>query len=274
MLCRTSQYNSSPAIVVMYNLLSLLATLVSVCGVSRSSNVLSVLNGRIFGGDNINISSRPYQVTLLLHNKHHCGGVIYNENTIITAAHCLIDVPPSEFKVRAGSSCWNKGGSLIQVASFKLHENFNAKSLANDIALIRLANDLTFNSKIKPTPLANTVPVDGAAAIVSGWGITDKTANIRDTFPLKSVDVNIIGRDACASATYRYGSSIELSMICAQDAGKDACIGDSGGPLVSNGQLVGIVSWGKSCAKEKYPGVYADVAYFHDWIENTAKNMK
>lgn len=258
----------------MYNLLSLLVALVSVCGASRSSNVLSVLNGRIIGGDDTNISSRPYQVTLLLHDKHHCGGVIYNENIIITAAHCLINVPPSKLKVRAGSSFWNKGGSLIQVASFQLHENFNAENLANDIALVRLADGLTFNSRIKPTPLAVTVPVDGAAATVSGWGLTGKTTNSRDAFPLKSADVTIIGRDACASFTYNYGSSIQLSMICARDAGKDACIGDSGGPLVSNGQLVGIVSWGKGCAKEKYPGVYADVAYFNDWIENTAKQMK
>uniref|UniRef100_A0A1B0G0C0 Peptidase S1 domain-containing protein n=1 Tax=Glossina morsitans morsitans TaxID=37546 RepID=A0A1B0G0C0_GLOMM len=258
----------------MYNLVSLLVALVSVCGASRSSNVLSVLNGRIIGGDDTNISSRPYQVTLLLHDKHHCGGVIYNENIIITAAHCLINVPPSKLKVRAGSSFWNKGGSLIQVAGFQLHENFNAGNLANDIALVRLADGLTFNSRVKPTPLAVTVPVDGAAATVSGWGLTGKTTNFPDMFPLKSADVIIIGRDACASATYNYGSSIHLSMICAQDAGKDACIGDSGGPLVSNGKLVGIVSWGKGCAKEKYPGVYADVAHFNDWIENTAKQMK
>jgi trypsin len=51
-------------------------------------------------------------------------------------------------------------------------------------------------------------------------------------------------------------------MICAgvPGGGKDACQGDSGGPLTVGGQLVGIVSWGLSCALAHFPGVYSNVA--------------
>lgn len=48
-------------------------------------------------------------------------------------------------------------------------------------------------------------------------------------------------------------------MLCAYELKKDACQGDSGGPLAADGKLVGRVSWGNSCPKEGYSGVYADV---------------
>lgn len=70
----------------------------------------------------------------------------------------------------------------------------------------------------------------------------------------------------CA-ADYAGGDyEVTETMICAGEKGKDSCQGDSGGPLASNGTLVGIVSWGLGCAREGYPGVYTNVAYFKDWL--------
>lgn len=58
--------------------------------------------------------------------------------------------------------------------------------------------------------------------------------------------------------------------------------GDSGGPLMclppghsGHGSprrwyQVGIVSWGRSCAAARSPGVYTQVSNYHSWLEQTS----
>ena len=69
-------------------------------------------------------------------------------------------------------------------------------------------------------------------------------------------------------------------MMCAGEAGHDSCQGDSGGPLIceqpnagldsSTMVQCGIVSWGIGCGDPEYPGVYTELGYFLDWIEENA----
>lgn len=86
-----------------------------------------------------------------------------------------------------------------------------------------------------------------------------------------------------------YGKTIAVpngvspSMICAGDTlnnwKSDTCKGDSGGPIqVFRNRnfdddysllfdIVGITSFGRSCATENIPGVYIRVSHYIDWIE-------
>nr|CAD7434813.1 unnamed protein product [Timema monikensis] len=69
-------------------------------------------------------------------------------------------------------------------------------------------------------------------------------------------------------------------MVCAGyiAGGKDTCQviieqgeeGDSGGALSLEGVQVGVVSWGSVCAE--YPGVYARVSRFRNWITSISGN--
>ena len=116
--------------------------------------------------------------------------------------------------------------------------------------------------------------VKGDRCYVAGWGTTSSGGSISAV--LQSVKVDIFAHDFCTSAS-GYGSSFdEASEFCAgkMEGGIDSCQGDSGGPLVciddhSQPILFGVVSWGRGCAWNGYPGIYAKVASVVDWIEDT-----
>ena len=62
-------------------------------------------------------------------------------------------------------------------------------------------------------------------------------------------------------------AKVYLILLCMQY--------DSGGPLVCSGAAqCGIVSWGYGCAESSYPGVYTQVSYFIDWIDNNRGGAK
>ncbi|XP_005178811.1 trypsin alpha-4 [Musca domestica] len=256
----------------MLKFVILLSAVACCLGAAIPEGMLPQSEGRIVGGVATTISSFPWQISLQRSGSHSCGGSVYSAKIIVTAAHCLQSVSASVLKVRAGSSYWNSGGTLVSVAAFKNHEGYSSSTKVNDIAVIRLSSSLTMSSTIKAIALASTAPANGAAASVSGWGTTSFGSSSVPS-QLRYVNVKIVGRTQCASSTYGYGSKIKASMICAYTVGKDSCQGDSGGPLVSGGVLAGVVSWGQGCAQTNYPGVYADVAALRSWVVSAASSV-
>ncbi|KAM8711107.1 hypothetical protein ACLKA7_000269 [Drosophila subpalustris] len=256
----------------MFKFVILLSVVACAFGAAVPEGLLPQLDGRIVGGVATTIGSFPWQISLQRNGGHSCGGSIYSSNIIVTAAHCLQSVSASSLQIRAGSSYWSSGGSVIRVASFRNHEGYNANTMVNDIAVIRLSSHLSFSSNIKAIGLATYAPANGAAASVSGWG-TQSSGSSSIPTQLQYVNLNIVSQARCASSSYGYGSQIRSTMICAAANGKDACQGDSGGPLVSGGVLVGVVSWGYGCAYANYPGVYADVAVLRSWVVRNANSI-
>ncbi|XP_033254378.1 trypsin delta [Drosophila miranda] len=256
----------------MLKFVILLSAVACALGGTIPEGLLPQLDGRIVGGTATTISSFPWQISLQRSGSHSCGGSVYSASIVVTAAHCLQSVSASTLQVRAGSTYWSSGGTVVKVASFKNHEGYNANTMVNDIAVIRLSSALSLSSTIKAIGLASSAPANGAAASVSGWGtLSYGSSSIPTT--LQYVNVNIVSQSQCASSTYGYGSEIKSTMICAYSSGKDACQGDSGGPLVSGGVLVGVVSWGYGCAYANYPGVYADVAALRSWVVSAASSV-
>ncbi|XP_060644731.1 trypsin alpha-like [Drosophila nasuta] len=227
------------------------------------------INNRIVGGKDTPIETIPWQVSLQRLGLYHCGGVTYSKNIIITAAHCVYKESPRIFDVRVGSKS-NNGGSVIKVAKIIVHDRYmhiNNPKIQYDIALLLLSSLLEMGPTVKAIPLAESVPHDGAAVLVSGWGRTETEPVAKY---LKSVYVNIVNREECARA---YNTESTKATICATSPWKGACSGDSGGPLTYNGKLVGIVSFGPvyPCGKPGTPVIYTDVVELRKWIEEEAK---
>lgn len=250
--------------------LTLLVVLCSVAGTWAAQKIVPP----VVGGHEIDISETPYQISMRYNNRHRCGGSIFSDHIIVTAAHCVVTLSgPQGLSVVAGSTTLSPiNGQQISVARFIVHPKYYAFNNDYDVAILVLKKQFKFSSVIKPIPLAKELPLAGSNALISGWGYLIEDSGVVPN-ELQGATVQIISMSECKkSLSYRL--MITDRMICAghEGGGVDACQGDSGGPLVINKELVGIVSWGNGCAKAKYPGLYSSVPKLYPWIIEAIRN--
>ena len=89
----------------------------------------------------------------------HCGGSIISKNVIMTAAHC-VDGPKSIISyIEVGIGHSDISSEKIKkfgVKSVLVHPDWNRGKFEdgrNDIALLKLSRDITFDDKIQPIAL-------------------------------------------------------------------------------------------------------------------------
>ncbi|XP_049861895.1 trypsin delta-like [Schistocerca gregaria] len=243
--------------------LCLLVALCSAAPSSRSHLPRPRLDGRIVGGEAVDISQYPWQLSLQKLGSHSCGASIISSNWVLTAAHCLEGAFISFMSFRAGSSIRESGGTVYDAADGYYHQDYDSITTDYDIGVVQISGSFSFDSNVQAVSLGSTEPSAGTAVTVTGWG--DLSIGGSSPLQLQAVTTSIVARTSCNSA---YGGEITWRMICAgEDAGgKDSCQGDSGGPLVEGSTQYGIVSWGRGCALPGYPGVYANVANLRSWV--------
>ena len=106
-----------------------------------------------------------------------CGGCIYSENVIITAAHCCAgsEITNEKDEIIAGELYLQKVSNDFQnsnIKHFVIHPDYNEISLENDICLLHLENPLILsaNTSVDSIDLADEDPMLPTECTISGWG--------------------------------------------------------------------------------------------------------
>jgi len=240
----------------------------------------SPTESKIVGGTSTTIASYPWQVSVQSSfGSHFCGGSIVSPTYVVTAQHCVDGESASSLRVVAGITQLSQAatGQIRTVAQIIRAPGYSSPENGKDIALLRLSTALDLSgANAKAIPIATPDDVTagrtnaGVVAQVSGWGSLSSGGSSPNTLQVVSVPVvsNTSAQNAYSQET------ITSDQLAAGSAGKDSCQGDSGGPLIvagANGPiLAGVVSWGYGCGSATYPGMYARVSSFTNWITSNS----
>jgi len=223
---------------------------------------------RIVGGKRAARDEYPYFVSW-----GGCGASLIAPDVILSAAHCDGGVFTNSVVVGAYQRWWGQTSGSAQRRSIVdrvVHPGYDSSSLANDFMIMKLNNPvdipiININADPEfPSDDDATLTVIGFGSVFEGgWGPR----------LLQEVDVQYVSQEQC-NKEYD-GDIIEDVMLCAGVAGggSDSCQGDSGGPIVQKVDddlhiQVGVVSWGRGCAREGYSGVYSRTSGAKDWLKS------
>jgi secreted trypsin-like serine protease len=242
----------------------------------------------IVGGTAVPNGKYPFMAALLdkrragdAFDELFCGGTLIDKDSVLTAAHCLVNPNPDKLEVVVGRTALNQNwGQLRSVSHRFIHPRYNGNGYGYDAAVLKLSRPL---KGIKPIKLAtakqNNLEKPGHILTTAGWGVVKQRPGPFDirTFRMHEVSVPVVSDSRAKRAYQSQGLEYLPSLhVAAGKKGKSPCFGDSGGPLFGSGSgtQVGITSHGAGgCGQARYPAVYTEVndAQIGKWILKAAK---
>nr|XP_053632780.1 uncharacterized protein LOC128688562 [Cherax quadricarinatus] len=263
------------------------------CGLRNAAGLLGRVKTAHFVEGDADFGEYPWQAAILRRKDgqimYQCGATLIDDRHVLTAAHCMEGLHPSQLKVRLGE--WDVSGQSefythveLRAAGVYSHPEYYKGNLNNNLAVVRLEAPIDFSAYPHITPVC--LPDEFSdfthqRCHATGWGKDAFGSEGKFSQVLKEVELPILEDRQCEATLQqtRLGRDFALyeGNLCAGgEAGRDTCQGDGGSPLVCRGpdkrvQLAGLVSWGLGCGRPGVPGVYVEVAHYLDWIRDITK---
>src|ERR687890_2024923 len=135
-------------------------------------------------------------------DEQFCGGTLIDKDSVLTAAHCLVNPKPDKLQVVVGRTVLNQHrGQLRSVSRRFIHPRFNGNGY--DAAVLKLRRPV---KGIKPIKLAsakqNKLEKPGHILRAAGWGVTKQRPDI---LPKRMHEVSVpVISDARAKRAYQH----------------------------------------------------------------------
>ncbi|XP_031845107.1 venom serine protease Bi-VSP [Nomia melanderi] len=255
------------------------------CGFSNASHT------KVVGGIPAELGAWPWIVALGYYNRQNpsvplwrCGGSLISSRHVLTAAHCAVNSEIYTVRIGDLNLVRDDDGAHpidVDIEDKIIHPGYSTSAFINDIAVLKLVRDVEFTDRIYPICLPVEEPYRSSNfyrkfPFIAGWGAL--ATSIPKSDDLMEVQLPVVNNEDCKKAYTKFRNAvIDDRVLCAGyiQGGKDACQGDSGGPLMYPKKFtfyqIGVVSYGYKCAEAGFPGVYARVTEYLDFITSAMK---
>ena len=191
--------------------------------------------------------------------------VVIHDDIVLTAGHCLTDPQALWFQVFVGGLASGEGNNR-SIVNFTRHPRYEfSRDKKYDFLLLKLSKPIQNAQLVKLNKDPSYPPKDELLTVL-GYGFTKEDGG-RTAQYLQEVQV-----PAIPDCSQYYSQVNSEYAFCAGygEGGKDACQADSGGALLNPTEnlQVGLVSWGRGCARQNAPGVYSKVSAAYSWIQH------